>query len=494
MLSLKPKHERPCELSLNVTDISLHKPTSKSWVSFAFECLRRIHGFSCKLSKVEYQKSTETGVSRHLFYRQSYKGYLMTDAWMRLDLELDREILNGIHCRFSDDKALGRIAIQRRNGEWLKKTEAKRLAKKELKTEYKKCKSVEFRLFRKKGTKTYRMALKTQAEDKTKRVWTFYHDCEKRSLLFEYPSAFGARGLVFDPTPMVSLNNTSLIPGSAIPRGAYLEKELLNLRNTGFLDGSYVTTRGTRNRIKRENGDFRILDSSQAFGEVMAYYHIDRLQTYVQSLGFRRANPRAVKVVVNGLSGINSEYRPSSNSILLGTGGAPDYQDAEIILHEYAHAIHSTINSPFGRDNVSVNLAEGFADYLALSQTYAMKTGRFQRLFACWDASAHLQNPTSSGIRYWRKLNRNSNFSDFSPLNGRNNKLVSFWADVLWEIREKLGPRRADALALGHLYVINSRFSFFDAAVAIVEFNRRKFDDLDKAKLVNIFRRRGIAR
>ena len=70
----------------------------------------------------------------------------------------------------------------------------------------------------------------------------------------------------------------------------------------------------------------------------------------------------------------------------------------------------------------------------------------------------------------------------------------SFWADVLWEIREKLGPRRADALALGHLYVINSRFSFFDAAVAIVEFNRRKFDDLDKAKLVNIFRRRGIAR
>ena len=130
MLSLKPKHERPCELSLNVTDISLHKPTSKSWVSFAFECLRRIHGFSCKLSKVEYQKSTETGVSRHLFYRQSYKGYLMTDAWMRLDLELDREILNGIHCRFSDDKALGRIAIQRRNGEWLKKPKQKDLPKK----------------------------------------------------------------------------------------------------------------------------------------------------------------------------------------------------------------------------------------------------------------------------------------------------------------------------------------------------------------------------
>ena len=230
----------------------------------------------------------------------------------------------------------------------------------------------------------------------------------------------------------------------------------------------------------------------------MAYYHVDRLQSYIQSLGFRRANPGQVKVVVNGISGINSEYRPNTNTILLGTGGAPDYQDAEIITHEYAHAIHSAINPAFGRDSVSINLAEGFADYIALSQSHGMKTSRFQKLFASWDASAHSGNPTSRGIRYWRRLNRNSHFSDFLTsygrfrTRGRNNDLVSFWADVLWEIREKFGPIRADSLALGHCFVINSRFSFFDAANAIVEYNRIKFGNHDRAKLMNIFRRRGI--
>ena len=45
---------------------------------------------------------------------------------------------------------------------------------------------------------------------------------------------------IFDPSPVVTLNNTSLEDNSQIPAVAYSEVILRDLQDTGMLDGPFV--------------------------------------------------------------------------------------------------------------------------------------------------------------------------------------------------------------------------------------------------------------
>ena len=56
----------------------------------------------------------------------------------------------------------------------------------------------------------------------------------------------------------------------------------------------------------------------------MSYYHIDTLQRYIQSLGFKNINNRSIKVNVNGTTDDNSFYSPSTKALTFGTGGVDD--------------------------------------------------------------------------------------------------------------------------------------------------------------------------
>jgi hypothetical protein len=480
---------------LHARDLYLVKDSRKSWIKTALEYLKEETGFDCDQTKVRYESESETPASRHLFYRQFIGKTPLTDAWIRIDIDLERELIMGIHSRLWDNKFAKRADLSGRQlGLLSKRGLAEILTSK--KTRSSKTKHLVLARYARKG-RCYRPAWKVEVVQNCGRMCSYYVDRQTRRVMYKLPSVFKSRGLVFEPSPMVTLNNPRLRLDQAIPREAYLQTELRNLDGSGFLNGPYVTTRGTRNRVKRTNGDFRFNGSSQAFGEVMAYHHIDRMQNYIQSLRFRRANPGQVRVIVNGVPGDNSEYRPNRNEIRLAVGGAPDYQDADVILHEYAHAVHSAINRRFGHGLVSVHLAEGFADYFALSQSHDKKNRRFQRLFASWDASA---NPaalrTQAGVTYRRTLQNRTVLSDFlgeRPPPRRDDRLVSFWASVLWEIRDKLGRVRGDALSLGHLYFINAPYSFRNAALAIIQYNRHAYDGFDEQKLLRIFRRRGIS-
>ena len=94
---------------------------------------------------------------------------------------------------------------------------------------------------------------------------------------------------MFDPNPVAVLNDTSLKDKSPIPMNAYTEVDLRDLKSSGFLDGPYVSTKNTPNRVKRTNRRFLFTRADRAFKEVMVYFHIDRAQRYIQELGFNNA-------------------------------------------------------------------------------------------------------------------------------------------------------------------------------------------------------------
>ena len=80
------------------------------------------------------------------------------------------------------------------------------------------------------------------------------------------------KGKIFDPNPVVTLNNTRLEDNSQIPANAYSEVILRDLKDTGMLDGPFVSTRATSNRVKRTSLQFLFNREDRAFKEVMVYY------------------------------------------------------------------------------------------------------------------------------------------------------------------------------------------------------------------------------
>ena len=88
----------------------------------------------------------------------------------------------------------------------------------------------------------------------------------------------------------------------------------------------------------------------------------------MQSLGFTTIQNGSIRVDPHGLSGAdNSHYIGSlANYIAFGEGGVDDAEDADVIWHEYGHAIiHSQVTNWNGGETGA--MGEGFGDYFAAS-------------------------------------------------------------------------------------------------------------------------------
>jgi hypothetical protein len=59
-------------------------------------------------------------------------------------------------------------------------------------------------------------------------------------------------------------------------------------------------------------------------------------------------------------------HRPPKNELRFGKGGVDDAEDAEVILHEYGHAIHFAQNFSFASEEAGA-ISEGFGDYWAVT-------------------------------------------------------------------------------------------------------------------------------
>ena len=86
----------------------------------------------------------------------------------------------------------------------------------------------------------------------------------------------------------------------------------------------------------------------------MGYFWVNQAQEYLQSLGFGpaarsgRSWPAAYDVRINQYGIDNSFMSDKDYLIRLGKGGVDDAEDAEVIVHEYGHAIHNDQVPGFG--------------------------------------------------------------------------------------------------------------------------------------------------
>ena len=261
-------------------------------------------------------------------------------------------------------------------------------------------------------------------------------------------------GRVFLPNPVAELQNQSLTDRKdadyAALQPAYHTVTLADLDGSGFLVGRWANVRSeTGDPAYSPTNTFVFNRHDDQFEQVMAYYWITKAQRYIQSLGFGTGrypgvNKESQDVRIDQWGQDNSYSWDKHDVLRFGKGGVDDAEDAEVILHEYGHAIQDSQQptGSFGTSTEAGSIGEGFGDYWAgtVSTTFAPTPD--PACIADWDSVSY----TSDLPHCLRRLDTNLHYP--ADLNGRVHHDGQIWSRALWDIRTALGNVKADTVIL----------------------------------------------
>jgi Zn-dependent metalloprotease len=273
-------------------------------------------------------------------------------------------------------------------------------------------------------------------------------------------------GQVFRVNAVVATQDNSLRDdrdsAAAVPATAYEIVTLQGLTGNGHLDGVYASSSRSKKPVFSAGHDFVFDRSQDGFSETMGYYYLDYAQRYIQSLGFSNVNNRQQAFSVNRFKKDNSFYSPGTKDLTFGTGGVDDAEDADVILHEYGHSIQDNQVPGFGSTAEAGAMGEGFGDYWAGS-VGAQTSGGFQdTCLAEWDATSY----SSTNPPCLRRLDGTKHYPQ--DVVGEVHADGEIWSAALWQVRDALGPAKADLAILQHHFLISADASFNQAANALV--------------------------
>jgi Fungalysin metallopeptidase (M36) len=319
--------------------------------------------------------------------------------------------------------------------------------------------------------------------------------------------AVGSTGTasVFKVNPVQSSGNENLTDdndsATAVPASEYASVPLRNLDGSGYLTGKWVSVQSATGTPAYSATNTFVYDrSADQFEQVMAYFWINQAQEYLQSLGFgstlRPVNAAQQQVKVDQYGGDNSYQTDQPFRIRYGKGGVDDAEDAEVIVHEYGHAVHAAQVPGFGTSEEAGSIGEAWGDYLGVSvgldaakqYGWPVKTD-----LACsmdWDSTSY----TSTVPHCIRRLDTNLTVADKT---GEVHHDGMIWSRALWDIRNSyislgLGSRRADTTIVDAQFDFTPGTSFSAAAQAI--YNKALARDGAKAAkaVLTAFAGRGI--
>lgn len=357
--------------------------------------------------------------------------------------------------------------------------------------------------------------------------WAHYVDAVTGALLRSEPLFATARGKVFDVNPVAKLNRPDLRDQNdsalAVPDAAYSIVELLDLPASGMLIGPNVQIVDDQepHPAHADAGQSLLFDRSQPqFEEVNAYFQIDRTQRYLQSLGYtgsRRIAGYSVPVDPHAVSGTDNSFyssglTPGQGELYFGDGGVDDAEDADIILHEFAHVMQDSIapgaffGSPAGEARA---LGEGIGDYWSFSSNYVstVASGRDPYCIADWDPRCDGDDPSQncgypSGSDCLRRVDGTRTLTDFSSRTESGNEHLNgtIWSSALREIFDALarqygvaeGKRRTDTLVVESMFGVPQTPTYALLARKILDANRVLNAGADAGLICTAMARRGI--
>jgi len=308
-------------------------------------------------------------------------------------------------------------------------------------------------------------------------------------LLLENRMAFvNGSGYVYTPNPVQYHGNWTTISDNGDASSAFLDSARVTVTlqgldsGTGLLKGEFVDMTFRKQGKKVPDADeqdrnYFYSRDNQRFEQVVVYHTVDSLQRYFHNLGFDDDVG-----VANGIRDFptlanahwnkddQSFYSTGDNAIHFGDGGVDDGEDADIVAHEYGHAVQHDQNSAWGGGEMGA-MGEGFGDYLAASFFAANGYGDYQNSNAAcvgeWDATSY----SSSNPPCLRRVDGGKYYPE--DLAGSVHADGEIWSAALWDIRSALGAVTTDQLVLEHHFALPGGASMGTAAQELLdaEFN-----------------------
>jgi Zn-dependent metalloprotease len=269
-------------------------------------------------------------------------------------------------------------------------------------------------------------------------------------------------GRVFDPNPVVTLRDESLTDLNDKNQDAlwpaYKNVLLPRLDGSGTLSGQYVRIAEAKGGLATSSSNTFVYErQNNRFEQVMAYYAVDKTQDYIHQLGFTDVNNEAQDFSINTFSGDNSFYSPDTDVITMGEGGVDDAEDAEVIWHEYGHAIQDDVVPGFGETLEAGSIGEGFGDYWAVTMSVPTSRGFELPCVMDWDATSYTTDVPHC-------LRRTDTGKTTDDVEGEVHADGEIWSNALWDIHSALGRDRANKVILEATFFYAPDTSFADAA------------------------------
>ena len=302
-------------------------------------------------------------------------------------------------------------------------------------------------------------------------------------------------GRVFFPNPVASLGNQSLTDQKdadyAALAPAYRIVTLTNLDGSGFLVGDWANvTSETGNPAYSGTNDFLYGRSDDRFEQVMAYFWATEAQKYIQRLGFggtrRAVNKESQDLRINQWGVDNSFSWDKKDLLRFGKGGVDDAEDAEVVLHEYGHAIHDSQVTGFGVGSEAGAIGEGFGDYWAVTVADVVAPTADPACVADWDAVSY----TSTVPHCLRRVDTNLHYPE--DRDGGVHHDGQIWSRALWDIRQSVGNVRADTVILEAQFDFAPDTTMPAAANATVAAASRLYGNAVANRVRAAFEARGI--
>jgi zinc metalloprotease ZmpB len=304
-------------------------------------------------------------------------------------------------------------------------------------------------------------------------------------------------GRVFFPNPVASLQDQSLQDQKDADyptlQDAYRLVTLTNLDGSGYLRGDWATiVSETGNPAYSPTSTFIYNRHQDEFEQVMAYFWITEAQKYIQRLGFgsgplRPINKESQDVRINQWGVDNSFSWDKKDLLRFGKGGVDDAEDAEVILHEYGHAMQDSQQTPFGfgASIEAGSIGEGFGDYWAVTVSDVIAPTADPACVADWDSVSY----TSAVPHCLRRVDTDLHYPE--DLNGRVHHDGMIWSRALWDIRGILGHVVADTIILEAQFGMPNP-TMPQLAANMVATARRLYNTSTANRVQTVFVARGI--
>jgi len=313
-------------------------------------------------------------------------------------------------------------------------------------------------------------------------------------------------GMSYRPNPVQASGNPGLEDGgdasSAALDAERLQVSLLGLDpGIGTLKGEFADLVSLAGGLDAPDADepsrvYNYDRSDDRFEQVVVYDTIDSIQRYFHALGFDDdVGP------VNGIRDFptsahahwsaaeQSFYSTADDAIHFGDGGVDDAEDADIVAHEYGHAVQHDQNACWGGGEMGA-MGEGFSDYLAASFFAESGDPDYQLSHAAcvgeWDASVEAAGFPSC----LRRVDTDKMYP--GDLVGAVHADGEIWSRVLWDLRAALGGTTADRLILEHHFTLPCSAGMADAALELVVGDAILNAGNNEAVIRDIFCARGI--